>query len=90
MPDWNVVAKLKVMPEGVDTDLEAIQKKIVDLSKGVGEVHSYEIKPIAFGLNALEINLLLNDRQGGMDELQEKIVAIDGVNEAEVVDLNRL
>ncbi|MBD3387318.1 MAG: elongation factor 1-beta [Candidatus Altiarchaeales archaeon] len=90
MSDWNVVAKLRIMPEGVDVDLGKIQEKVKEVAGDKCEVHSIEEKPIAFGLVALEVNLLLNDRQGGMDEVQEKISAIEGVSEAEVVDLNRL
>ena len=26
MTEWNVVAKMRIMPEGVDTDLESVKK----------------------------------------------------------------
>jgi len=90
MADWNVVVKLRVMPEGVETDLDGIQEKIRSLAKGAFEVHSMEVKPIAFGLKALEVNLLFNDAAGGMDETQEAVKNIGGVSEVETLDVNRL
>jgi len=90
MADWNVVAKIRVMPDEVGTDLKKIASEINKMSGERLKVHSIEEKPIAFGLNALEVNILLNDKMGGMDDIQEKIAKIKGVSEAEVTDLNRL
>jgi elongation factor 1-beta len=90
MAEWNVVAKLRIMPEGVDTNLENIKKEIEKMVGEKAKVHSSEIKPIAFGLKALEVNLLFNDKQGGFDNIEDKIKAIKGVGEVETTDLNRL
>jgi len=90
MTEWNVVAKLKIMPEGVETDLEAIKKKVESLAGTKAKVHSSAIKPIAFGLNALEMNILFNDKQGGFEEMEGKIREIAGVGEVETLDINRL
>jgi elongation factor 1-beta len=90
MTEWNVVAKLKIMPEDVDTDMDAIKAGIEKLAGDKAKIHSIEIKPIAFGLNALEANILFNDKQGGFEEIEEKIRKITGVGEVETVDINRL
>lgn len=90
MTDWNVVAKLRIMPEGVETDLDAIKKGIQDVVGQKAKVHSMDVKPIAFGLKALEVNILLNDRQGGFEEIERKIREIPGVREVETTDVNRL
>ncbi len=90
MTDWNVVVKLRIMPVDIDVDLTKIQSQIEALENETVKVHSITTKPIAFGISALEVNLLFNDKIGGMDETQDKITAIEGVSEAEVTDLNRL
>jgi elongation factor 1-beta len=90
MTDWNVVVKLRVMPADIDVDLGRISDTIRKLAGANCMVHSIEKRPIAFGLNALEVNLLFNDKQGGMDEMEAAIKKIEGVGEAEVTDLNRL
>lgn len=90
MTEWNVVAKLKIMPEGVETDLEDIKKKIESLAGTKAKIHSSAIKPIAFGLKCLEVNILFNDKQGGFEEIEDGIRKIAGVGEVETLDLNRL
>jgi len=90
MTDWNVVAKIRVMPKEVEVDLEEVKKKVAGLLGGKAKLHTAEIKPIAFGLKALELAVLFNDKQGGMEEFQESISKIAGVGEVEVTDLNRL
>lgn len=90
MTEWNVVCKMRIMPEDVEIDLERVSDEVRKLESDSCKIHSMEKKPIAFGLSALEVNLLFNDKQGGMEEIQEKIQNIDGVSEAEVTDLNRL
>jgi elongation factor 1-beta len=90
MTDWNVVVKLRIMPEGVETDLDFVRKNLEKLVGEKAKIHSTEIKPIAFGLKALEANILFNDKQGGFDDIEEKIRKIPGVGEVETTDLNRL
>jgi len=90
MTDWNVVVTLRIMPDDIEVDLDKIKTEIESLDGETVKVHSIDVKPIAFGLNALEVNLLFNDKAGGMDETQDKIKGIDGVSEAEVTSLNRL
>jgi elongation factor 1-beta len=90
MADWNVVATLRIMPTDVDVDLTLIAEQVKKLAGEKCSVHSMAVKPIAFGLKALEINLLLNDKKGGMEEVEEAIRKIEGVGEVETTGLNRL
>lgn len=90
MTDWNVVAKLRIMPETVETDIDAIKKGVQDAVGQKARIHSMEVKPIAFGLKALEVNILLNDKQGGFEGMEERIRALKGVGEVETTDINRL
>ncbi len=90
MTDFNVVATLRILPEGVDVDLGKIEKSIAGLQGAAMKLNSAEKKPIAFGLEALEATLLLNDAQGGIEELQERIMQLPGVSQVDVIDLSRL
>jgi elongation factor 1-beta len=90
MTEWNVVAKLRIMPEGVETDFEVVKKEVAKLVGAKAKIHSMEVKPVAFGLKSLEANILFNDKAGGFDDIEEKIRRIRGVGEVETLDLNRL
>ena len=85
-----VVATIKVMPEGPDTDLEALQTEAENKIKEFGaDVGKSEIEPIAFGLKALNMTFVLDESLGSPDPLAEKIAELDGVNSAETTDVRR-
>jgi elongation factor 1-beta len=90
MADWNVVVNMRILPTEVSVDMTQIAEKIKKLTGEKCAVHSMQVKPIAFGLKALEINLLFNDKKGGMDDIEAQIRKIEGVGEVETTGLNRL
>lgn len=86
----DVVAKLRIMPESVDVNLDGIKEKLNAIVEKYGKIHSTEINPIAFGLNSLDVAILLNDSKGGIDEIETEIRNLPGVGEVSVIDVNRL
>ena len=79
----SVIVTFRVMPEGVETDLDAIQKAII---KEISP-QRMQIIPIAFGINAIQVIKLVEDKEGELDKVTDKIKKIKGVQEVEVVDL---
>jgi len=88
--ELNVAARLRIMPKSVDVNLDDIKEKLTGIVEKYGKIHSTEVKPIAFGLNSLDIAVLLNDSQGGMEEIETEIRNLPGVGEVNVIDVNRL
>ena len=75
----------KVMPTGVEIDLDGMIETIrSDLPKEA-DLNLVEKKPIAFGLSALEVQVILDDRKGGADEVEAFLSGIEGVGSVEVV-----
>lgn len=85
--ELNLAVTMKIMPEGVEVDLNKIKEELTVIVEEYGKLHSAEEKPIAFGLKALEITLLLNDKKGGSDEIQEEISKLAGVSEVDVTGM---
>lgn len=81
----SVIVTFRVMPEGIETNLDSLEKTIEE------EVKPQRMKrvPIAFGLNAIEIVKLVEEKEGEMDRITDKIKNIEGVREVEVKDLTR-
>ncbi len=79
----SVIVTFRVMPESVETDLDAIQKAII---KEISP-QRMQIMPIAFGINAIQVIKLVEDKEGELDKVTDKIKKIKGVQEVEVVDL---
>lgn len=88
--ELNVAANMRIMPEGVDVNLNSVLKSVNEIVAKYGKVNSHEIKPIAFGLNSLEVMVLLNDKEGGMDQIEAAISKIAGVNSVEILEVTRL
>lgn len=80
-----VAVTLNIMPESPETDMTEIKEALKRL--GV-EVKSTTEKPVAFGLKMLEVLLVMEDREGGLDALQEKIEKIKGVESVEAGDVS--
>jgi len=89
-----VVVFLKVLPVDVDVDIEALKDKIQDAIAKLGEgfsLQSYKIEPIAFGLKALKLSILIpEETEGGTYSLEEAIKNVEGVGEVEVEFVSRL
>lgn len=79
-----VIATYRIMPEGVETDID----KIVQGLKKMG-FEKIEKVPIAFGLISIKAIKVILEVEGEADKLAEKIAEIEGVQSAEVVELSR-
>jgi elongation factor 1-beta len=80
-----VALTLKIMPESPDTDLNKLKNNI----KSIANVQQINEKPIGFGLTCLEILFVLEDRKG-IENLEEKIMALDGVASVEPGEITLL
>jgi len=90
LAELNVIAQFRVLPTGVDVDLEALMEKIEGSLPENTKVEIYRKDPIAFGLNALVMNILMEDKAGGTDHVEEAIMSHDEVESLEVVGVTRI
>jgi len=81
----SVIVTFKIMPESVEVDLDSLEKKIKE------EINPQRVErvPIAFGLNAIQIIKLVEEKEGEMDRITNQIKKLNGVKEVEVVGLTR-
>lgn len=91
----SVVVTIKVMPEGPDSDLNAIYEKACAAIRAfVGEQHKddeikKEEEPIGFGLKALKLLFIMDEDVGSPDALEEQLRQIEHVQSVETVDVRR-
>lgn len=85
-----VLATIKIMPESPDVDLEKIKKDIENSIPEGTELHKIEEEPIAFGLVALNVMVVVGDTEGGTEQVEENLSKIKNISSVEVVDLGRL
>jgi len=84
-----LVARIKILPAEADTDLNRLVNTISDqIPKGM-ELKAHATEPIAFGVNAILGDFLIDDEEGQMDKLEESIKKTEGVGEIDVVSVSR-
>ncbi len=74
----DVAVSLKIMPKSTDTDLEKVKEEI---AKKI-EIKDSKIEPLAFGLKALKILIIVPDK--GIEGIETEIKSINGISEVEV------
>jgi len=85
-----VAAKMKIMPKSVDTNLVELREKIKGAIPAGADLHGEIVEePIAFGLKALIVTLIVNDREGGTEAIEEAFARVPGVENIQVLELYR-
>ena len=85
-----VAITYRIMPESTDIDLRELGDKVKDASKDIAKIQGMQEKPIAFGLTALLIRVIIEDKEGGPEEIENALNGISGVQTVEVMDMTRL
>ena len=80
-----VIVTLKIMPTGTDVNLDELENEI----KKTVNPERITREPIAFGLVALNVIVFVEDAAGQLETVENKLRAIDGVNEVEVTNMTR-
>ncbi len=84
----NVVGLIQIMPSEVlpDEQLNEMIEKVKAYVKPPAKVGKVEIKAVAFGLKAINLNVVIPDASGtgGIDPIAEEISKMDMVESAEV------
>ena len=85
-----VVATIKLMPDSPDIDIAKIKVEVEKSIPEEAELHKIEEEPIAFGLIALNVMVVVGDVEGGTEKVEEALSKIVNVGSVEVVDVRRL
>ncbi len=86
----DVGLQYRVLPEGLDVDLD---KLLADIKKALPEganLKASQQKPVAFGLKALHILIVMDDKKGGSDAVETAISQVPGVQSVELQEMGLL
>ncbi|MEM2109835.1 MAG: elongation factor 1-beta [Candidatus Odinarchaeota archaeon] len=82
-----VLAVLNIIPQDPNVNLTVVSERIKSKLPSNIKYRDSKIEPLAFGLDTLKIGFILDDSEGGTDQLEELIKNIDGVGEVTVEHL---
>ena len=85
-----VLMIFKLMPTGVEVDLEKMKENVKKALPAEVDLNKIDEKPIAFGLVALEVSVILDDKSGGGDEVERILSEVEDVNSVDLVDMGLL
>jgi len=83
-----VAVTFRIMPEDVEVDLEAVQSHVRSSLRE--KLKKLEVKPVAFGLKALEAIVVVDDASGEMEQVEAALGRIPGVGGVETTEVTLL
>lgn len=86
----HVVVTYKIFPEDIVKDFTPMKNEIKALVPSSAEIMGYGIEPVAFGLEALLVQIQFpEDQHGIVDELETKLGQIKGVSQVQTLQVRR-
>lgn len=85
-----VAAKLKVMPEDPEADLDVLQEHLEDTLPEGAKINGFERDDVAFGLVALLPTVIIPDDAGGTEAVEEAFSSVEAVESVAVQNVGRV
>ena len=85
-----IVIAYKILPSESTVDLEVLKEKIKKQLADIASIQRFAEEPIAFGLSALKVNMVLPERDGILDETEKRITDIEEVGQIQTLGVTRL
>ena len=86
-----VAVLMRILPEEADIKPDTLLERIKEKLPEKYVVAQHQSEPIAFGLEALRVIILMpEDVEGGTSELEEIISSVEGVSQVDVLNVGRI
>ena len=86
----DVSAKIKVMPNSPEVDLDELQDRREEALPEGAKIRGFERDDVAFGLVALLPTVIVPDGAGGTEAVEESFSQVDDVESVNVENVGRL
>ncbi len=81
---------MKLLPEDPATDHQKIVDSLAALLPKPAQIRGQKIEPIAFGLSAVIVDLVVPEEEGIVDRVEEVVSKVPLVGQYEVLGVSRM
>jgi elongation factor 1-beta len=81
-----VAVLFRLMPKGIETDLETVAKGVKSMTPSGVVVRGMQVKDIAYGLKALLVSVVMPDQGGVLESTEQAYATVPGVESVEVME----
>ena len=82
---------LKIFPSDIVADMNGLKGTIKKSLEGQASIYKFDEEPVAFGLVALIVHILIPEEVSGvMEDVERRLKSITGVSEVEVLVSRRI
>lgn len=85
-----VLMEIKIFPEDIETNLNQLKQEIQVALPSDAKLQKTEEEPIAFGLKALKVYVIVKDEEGTAEAVESAISKVKGVSQIQVEMATRL
>jgi len=85
-----VALQYRILPDGVDIDLDKMLEEVKKALPAGATLRAAEQKPLAFGLKALHVLVVMDDKKGGAEQVEAAMTGVAGVQSVEIVEMGLL
>jgi len=84
----DVAIKYRLLPDSTDVNIDDLVSKIKSaLPEGV-KIHKTTTVPFAFGLNAVEVLVVMKDTSGVSEQTEAAMSKVPGIQSVEVMEMS--
>ena len=84
------MVSLKIFPSDIVSDMNGLKDNVKKSLEGKATIYKFDEEPVAFGLVALIAHVLMPEDSSGIDEIEGRLKAINGISEVEVLVSRRI
>lgn len=76
----------RVMPTGVEVDMKALAEGAKKSIPEGAKLRGMQVQDIAYGLKALLLSVVMDDKAGIVDKVEDALKTVSNVESVEVID----